>query len=198
MNVKTIILIITLFMFSWAMRPIYNEPVVYKNFITSDECEYIKRKAVSRLKRSTVSEDYTIDDKIRKSETAWLTRKDPIIDSIIKKCVALTNRPVENCEDLQVLRYTSGGFYKPHQDVDKKDDNYRMYTVLLCLNDDFTGGETSFPNLKKEYKLRKGDALFFNTVNNYHMMTDKAIHGGKPVKSGEKWVCNLWVRKFEY
>ena len=46
------------------MRPIYNEPVVYKNFITNGECEYIKRKAMSRLKRSTVSEDYTIDDKI--------------------------------------------------------------------------------------------------------------------------------------
>ena len=49
------------------MRPIYNEPVVYKNFITNGECEYIKRKAMSRLKRSTVSEDYTIDDKIRKT-----------------------------------------------------------------------------------------------------------------------------------
>ena len=46
------------------MRPIYNEPVVYKNFITNGECEYIKRKAMPRLKRSTVSEDYTINDKI--------------------------------------------------------------------------------------------------------------------------------------
>jgi hypothetical protein len=29
-------------------------------------------------------------------------------------------------------------------------------------------------------------------------MTSKALHGGQPVKSGEKWICNLWVRKYPY
>jgi hypothetical protein len=29
-------------------------------------------------------------------------------------------------------------------------------------------------------------------------MTSKALHGGLPVKSGEKWVCNLWVRQYPY
>jgi prolyl 4-hydroxylase len=28
--------------------------------------------------------------------------------------------------------------------------------------------------------------------------TSDALHGGQPVKSGEKWVCNLWVHKYPY
>ena len=76
--------------------------------------------------------------------------------------------------------------------------NPRLYTFILALNDEYDGGETSFPNLKSEYRLHAGDALFFDTLDNYELETSKALHGGKPVKSGEKWICNLWVRKYPY
>jgi prolyl 4-hydroxylase len=52
--------------------------------------------------------------------------------------------------------------------------------------------------LGNEYKLNAGDALFFDILDNYELETSKALHGGKPVKSGEKWICNLWVRKYPY
>ena len=67
---------------------------------------------------------------------------------------------------------------------------------FLALNDDYEGGETVFPKIKKAYKLNAGDALFFDTLDNYEFDTSKALHGGRPVKSGEKWICNLWVRKY--
>ena len=53
-------------------------------------------------------------------------------------------------------------------------------------------------NLKEKYKLKAGDALFFNTLDNYGLDTSKALHGGEPVKNGEKWICNLWVHKYKY
>ena len=73
-----------------------------------------------------------------------------------------------------------------------------MYTFILALNDGYRGGETTFPNLNKSYKLNAGDVLFFDTLDNYNFITSKALHGGQPVKSGEKWVCNLWVHKYPY
>jgi len=76
--------------------------------------------------------------------------------------------------------------------------NKRMYTVILALNDDYEEGETEFPNIQKKYKLNKGDALFFHTLDNYGMINSKALHGGLPVKSGEKWICNVWVHKYPY
>ena len=74
----------------------------------------------------------------------------------------------------------------------------RVLTFIIYLNDIDEGGETEFPNINKRYRLEKGDVLFFNTLNNYECVTKKALHGGAPVKSGEKWVCNLWIRKYKY
>jgi prolyl 4-hydroxylase len=143
--------------------------------------------------------DRDIDESVRKSETAWLkASEDPVVDKLIRKCVSMTDRPLHNCEDLQVLKYKPGGFYKPHQDCFEDDKNKRMYTFIIALNDEYEGGETEFPNINKRYRLEKGDVLFFNTLNNYECITKKALHGGAPVKSGEKWVCNLWIRKYRY
>jgi len=64
----------------------------------------------------------------------------------------------------------------------------------MYLNDNYTGGETHFKNINKTFKLEKGDALFFSSLNYNNEITNLSMHEGKPVKSGEKWVCNLWIR----
>jgi len=178
--------------------PRYPDPRVLKGFLSDEEREYIIKKAEKNLKPSMISSDFKLDEKVRKSETAWLEKDDPVVNSVIQRCLKFTDRPFVNCEKLQVLRYEPGGFYDPHQDAFKNEKNPRMYTFILALNDEYDGGETVFPNLGKSYKLEKGDALFFDTLDNYEMITSKALHGGKRVKSGEKWICNLWVHKYPY
>ena len=194
-----VILFVSFLLIIWFFIPIYEKPRVLKNVLSEDECKHIQDIASKKLQTSTVSMSRDIDEKIRKSETAWLkASEDPVVDKLIRKCVSMTDRPLHNCEDLQVLKYKPGGFYKPHQDTLPGDKNKRMYTFIIALNDEYEGGETEFPNIKRRYRLVKGDALFFNTLNNYECATKKALHGGTPVKSGEKWVCNLWIRKYRY
>ena len=180
------------------LLPTYPKPVVIENFLSENERIHIKQEAKSKLQVSTVDKDRRVDEQIRKSETAWLSTEDPIIRSVVERCVSRTDRPIENCEQLQVLRYTEGGHYNPHQDVFYQDKNKRLYTFIIALNDDYEGGETAFPYLNEKYKLNAGDALFFHTLDNYGLDTTDALHGGQPVKSGEKWVCNLWVHKYPY
>jgi prolyl 4-hydroxylase len=173
--------------------------MVIPNFILDEEINHIKKEAESKFFTSTIAANGTIDKTMRDSETAWLDLEDPVVNRVAERCVSLTDRPLKNCEKLQILRYGSGGFYKPHQDTfSDTEGNKRMYTIILALNDDYEGGETVFPNLRRKYKLNKGDALFFHTLDNYELMTYKALHGGLPVKSGEKWICNLWVHKYPY
>ena len=193
------ILLIFIIVLVWYLIPVYQKPRVIPNFISDEEINHIKKEAESKFSISTVAANRTIDKTIRDSETAWLDLEDPVVNRVAERCVSLTDRPLKNCERLQVLRYGSGGFYSPHQDTfsDTK-GNKRMYTIILALNDDYEEGETIFPNLRRKYKLRKGDALFFHTLDNYELMTSKALHGGLPVKSGEKWICNLWVHKYPY
>lgn len=192
------ILILFLIVLVVYMLPTYPRPVIIENFLSENERIHIKQRAESKLQVSTVAKDRKVDEKIRKSETAWLSTEDPIVKSVVERCISRTDRPIENCEQLQVLRYKPGGHYQPHQDVFYEDKNKRVHTFILALNDEYEGGETSFPNIKEKYKLRAGDALFFDTLDNYGLDTSDALHGGEPVKSGEKWVCNLWVHKYPY
>ena len=194
-----ILLVFALLFILWYIAPIYIKPVVIENVLTREECDHIKNIASKRLSTSTVSMSRDIDTKVRQIETAWIKPgEDKVVKKLMDKCLENIDRPLKNCEDLQVLRYKKGGFYNPHQDAFQNDKNRRMYTFIIALNDDYEEGGTNFPNLNKTYKLKKGDSLFFHTLNNYECITKKALHGGLPVKSGEKWICNLWVHKHPY
>lgn len=193
-----LLLIIALVLLVLYMLPTYPKPRVLKGFLSESERRYIMNEAVGKLEASSISHNKTVDESIRKSETAWLSREDPVVKNIMLRCLKYTDRPLRNCEKLQVVRYKPGGHYRPHQDAFNDDENMRLYTFILALNDGYRGGETVFPNLKKSYRLDAGDALFFDTVNNYNFITSEALHGGSPVHSGDKWICNLWVRKYPY
>ena len=98
-----------------------------------------------------------------------LEKEIPVVRKLVDRVCWWLGRPSENAEQLQVVKYNPGGFYNVHQDancfVDESSDNERLYTVLVCLNDGFEGGETEFPEIGEKFKLKKGDALFFNTLN---------------------------------
>ena len=170
----------------------YIEPKVIPDFLTEDEIEYIKKESINKFTPSRVG--YGHEDRERRvSETVIFALNDPIADRISRKCAGLTNKTVTHCEKLQVVRYKEGGFYKYHYDTFKTNvNNQRLYTFIIALND-YEGGETEFPQLNVEYKLKKGDALFFHTLDNHEYETSLALHSGKYVKSAEKWICNLWV-----
>lgn len=194
---KYLTLIITLLILYFILVPRYHKPRIVKGMITRGECEFIKNEAESHLKPSTVSNSKILNPSVRKSETAWLGGE--AIDSIVSRCIKEVDGDLERCEDLQVLRYRPGGFYKPHQDAFKS-ENIRTHTIMIALNDhtEFSGGATIFPNINKSYSLKKGDALVFNTLNNYGWIDDRALHGGAPISGGEKWLANIWVHERPY
>ena len=188
------ILVAVLILLVLILRPTYREPVIIKGFLSDDECEYIKSIVKDKLKPSTISDQMVEDPTVRKSETAWIDHTDPVIRNIMHRCTDDRTK----CESLQVLRYTPGGFYRPHQDADVTHTNKRAHTFIFALNDEYEGGKTCFPVLDKKYRLQKGDALSFDTLNSWGRVPKQAIHGGEPVVSGEKWIANLWIRQSSY
>jgi len=198
---RSLLVIIAIIVLCVLYRPRYHQPRVYRNVFTPRVCDHIINLASTKLEPSTVSEDREVDQSIRKSKTAWLDPKsDKVVKQVIDKCSSFTDRPSKNCEHLQVLKYKPGGFYTEHQDTFEKhlEKNYRMYTCIIGLNEEYEGGETVFPTIKKKYRLNRGDVLVFNTLNDWDMFTDDALHAGTTVHSGEKWICNLWVHKHEF
>ena len=91
------------------MLPVYREPMVIKGLLTDEERAHIMKEAEGKFRTSTISQLEHVDETVRKSETAWLSTNDPIVNDVITRCIGYTDRPFKNCENLQVLRYKPGG-----------------------------------------------------------------------------------------
>jgi hypothetical protein len=86
--------------------------------------------------------------------------------------------------EIQLVRYRPGGFFFTHQDGIDAPSEWRKRSFVLYLNDDFTGGETSFPALGAVVRPRTGYALTFPPY---------FAHGAEPVIAGEKYVFTFWL-----
>jgi prolyl 4-hydroxylase len=187
------------------MEDEYINPTIYDKFITADEAEYIKEYTKDKFINSeTVGGG--VDVKTRKSKTAWIDKDDPVVKKIILRACAVNNYPFENAEHLQVVKYGPDGYYNPHHDS-APDDNkesaeflesggHRIMTMLIYLNDDFTGGATRFVTLNKDVKPPKcGSILFYPLDKNNRKCHPKALHAGMPIETGEKYIANVWIRQ---
>jgi prolyl 4-hydroxylase len=177
------------------------------DFLTKEECKRIIEISKPKLFTSRVySSDSDLEDKnVRISEQCWLKNDDDEFISILSKRIAdVTKMELKSQEDLQVVKYKEGGFYKPHFDACNKvtDDCTRLnkglgprfITFIIYLNDDFEGGETFFPHINKKVVPKMGKAAIFYNVDQYGEVLPKSLHGGLDVKNGEKWICNKWIR----
>ena len=184
----------------------WDPPVVVDSVLSEDDCRYIIEKANSLFKPSGVV-GVNGQDPSRTSETAWISKDDPVAKKVFAKACEMTGKEMSCCEDLQVVRYKPGTYYKAHHDscCDGSDacqefetkGGQRVGTLLVYLNDEFTDGETHFPaHGDVKMKAPPGSAIFFRPLaNDTPKCHPKALHAGLPISSGTKYVCNAWVRE---
>ena len=69
---------------------------------------------------------------------------------------------------------------------------YEVYPGNTYEGDTF---KEAIGRLKKKYKLPTGNGVLW-AMNNKdgNQVHPKAEHCGLPIKSGEKWIANVWVR----
>lgn len=186
----------------------WEHPRIVSDVITRDDCKYIIDKATPLFKQSSVV-GVAGTDASRTSQTAWIPKHDPVAQKILAKALEFTDKNIENCEDLQVVRYEPGTFYRQHHDscCDDSDgcSNFeseggqRVATLLIYLNSDFEDGETHFPNLDLKLKADPGSAILFRPLGrDENKCHPKALHAGLPPSTGVKYVCNAWVRENKF
>lgn len=198
---------------------------LWHNFLTHEECDHIVKISLPHIARSGVvnMDGSTSEDNIRTSWGTFLTRgQDEVVYAIEHRVANWTHLPVENAEDMQVLRYQFNQTYGAHWDDLDLDENpeglgggsVRVATVLIYLADAEEGGETAFPHsrfLDKEKQTagqtysacaegnvaahaRKGNAIMFWDAKVGSMRQDKwSMHTGCPVLKGEKWTAVKWI-----
>jgi prolyl 4-hydroxylase len=183
----------------------WDKPLPVENIITPEECRHLIDLATPRFSRSGIV-GKPGPDAVRTSETAWIDKDDPVSQKIIKKACELTGKTPDYCEQIQVVRYTPGAYYRPHHDSCCDEDpsclefekisGQRIGTLLIYLNNEFENGETEFPNLQSKFRAQPGTGVFFRPMNKSGKQCHPlALHGGMPPVNGTKYACNVWVRE---
>jgi prolyl 4-hydroxylase len=175
----------------------------YKNILSVDECNEL-----ISISKDKLSEATTLGTKIkdyRTAEITWLIEKTDLNEKIKNIVSEKTDLPIENQEQVHIVKYNIGGEYKQHHDFFHPDTDYykthiekggqRIYSCLFYLNDDFQGGETHFPKVNYKVKPELGKLVIWKNLNDDSSINLNSLHAGLPVTSGEKWICIIWVRE---
>ena len=198
----------------------------FHSFLSNVECDAIinfsNKKGMKKSKVYSQTNNGTslinLDSRI--SEQLWLSDNDTNEDYEIQKIVnkihtlneSITKIPKINQENIQVVKYNKGGFYKEHYDACSYDaekcknmnnnSGQRITTLLIYLNDNFEGGETKFTHEKVKLNVEpeKGMAILFYNVSSKDndIVHPLSLHTGSELLSGEKWICNVWSHKNKF
>ncbi|MCV2356271.1 2OG-Fe(II) oxygenase [Paucibacter sp. B2R-40] len=180
--------------------------VVLGGLLSDEECDAMVAAASARLSRSETVATTPGGSEInpaRTSDGMFFERgESDLIRQIESRLAKLLNWPIDRGEGLQVLRYRPGAEYLPHYDyfdpaMDGAADilkrgGQRVATLVMYLNTPQAGGATIFPDIKLDVSPIKGNAVFFS-YDRPHPQT-QSLHGGAPVREGEKWVATKWLR----
>lgn len=180
----------------------HNVPTVelHEKFLTPDEC----RRFLSLPLDFNRSQGWDRDnDKphlhdARTSETAYAGK---LTDDLRQKIADYFNVDKDFIEPLQFQRYGPGQQYRAHHDYFSTGinlENNRVWTFVLYLNEEFTGGATEFPLLGLGIRPQAGSGLFFKYDYDDPALNNKTLHAGTPVITGSKTIVTAWFRKNPY
>jgi len=182
---------------------------VVEAFAPPEVCDWLIERARPRLVPAQVYDHDSGEARSRNVRTNSechfrADESDFVLLLVCARIAAVTGLPVGAMEATAILHYTPGQKFEPHHDfLDTSIPGYakavarggqRVLTFLLCLNDEYEGGETDFPMIGKRYKGHKGNAVFFWNVEPDGTPDKRTLHAGLPPTRGEKWLLSQWVR----
>ena len=165
------------------------------------ECAYLIDVATPNLQPSVVVDPRTgrqVANPVRTSSATGFpfTDENPAIHALNRRLAAASGTDVRAAEPLQILHYAPGQQYHEHSDAlpGVAASQQRVLTFLVYLNEDFDGGETSFPQLGIKVRGRTGDGLLFRNAQADGTPDPRSIHAGLPVTRGAKHLASRWIR----
>jgi len=120
------------------------------------------------------------------------------IRSLERRLTRLLDRPIDQYEPWQAVRYRRGGHFDFHNDAgywacDLAGE--RELTVMLYLNAPDQGGGTRFRDLGIEVAARPGRLVVWNNLLVDGTCNPRMIHAGTPVRKGRKCILVTWIRQ---
>ncbi len=136
---------------------------------------------------------------LRTSESIDISRLQFNVNGLIREIYTQTiaghfRVQFEWFERPDILRYKEGGEYKPHADAENWNAETQRWnrvidrdvSMLLYLNEGFSGGEITFPNFGVKLQPARGLLIAFPSDARY-------LHAATPVQSGVRYALVSWA-----
>lgn len=171
-------------------------------------CSWLVERARNRLQPALVYDSVSHENQIHEMRTNTMSLFDyanfDVVQFLVQARMSLTcGYPMQHFETPMVLHYDVGQQITPHFDfIDAKAADYleqireqgqRMVTFLLYLNDEYGGGETTFPELGIAHRGNAGGGLYFINAHADLSPDRRMLHTGSPPTSGEKWIVSQFI-----
>jgi prolyl 4-hydroxylase len=194
-------------------RLVFESPRVQciDGFVPATICDWLIASGEPRLRKAKVHDprtgQHTENASVRNNSVVSynLTQYDMIMVMLRARVAALAGVTTDDLEPPMLLQYEPGQQFAAHYDYldpsipalarDVAENGQRVGTFLLYLNDDYSGGETDFPELDWRFKGRKGDALLFWSAGPDGALDRRTRHAGLAPVSGQKWLLSQWIRR---
>lgn len=194
-----------------AHETLYDRPVIRRiaGAIPQELCDYIVGSAATGLQPAAwfnpQSNQWEADPLRHCMTRIFLPIDQPLTISAVTARMAVTAETSVDCGELPtVLFYKPGQEYQPHLDVMPEEiaaseveaarGGQRVKTAVLYLNDDYSGGEIHFMRADKTLTPKKGAIVVYDNLLGDGTIDEQALHEGRPVTLGEKWVMSLPIR----
>jgi PKHD-type hydroxylase len=166
------------------------------NFLSKKECEDLLQFSLTKeLKPALVSDTSILNIKSRKSNIFFydysldFPNLNEKLINIFKKEVNVKGYNIDFTNNhFQFTQYTKGGYYNWHTDSSVGLYEERYCSMVIQLNDEYTGGELQIKNKDdNEITLEKG-------LGNLFIFYSNLIHRVKPIISGTRYSLVNWFR----
>jgi hypothetical protein len=182
-----------------------------EDFLSAEEAEAFQRVCKESFERSLAGDQL---NPVRTSFQCWCNfpkcYTDPVVHRVTRRINELTGTPYDNGEDLQIVRYEPGQFYRRHHDQNTAvwtPQGPRILTFFMYLNDPDAGGETAFPTVRSPdgdghlvVRPKLGHAILWPSVLSERPMEadSRTDHEAMPVHEGVKFGANMWIHQFSF
>jgi prolyl 4-hydroxylase len=179
------------------------------NLVPASVCAWLISRAHGRLEPAKVYDAVIKRDMVHEMRTNTLANFDyatlDVVQFLVQARMAHScGYRIQHFEAPMILHYDVGQQITPHFDfIDVNAPDYdqqireqgqRMITFLLYLNEDYSGGETTFPKLAIANRGKLGDGLYFINAHENRAPDRTMLHIGSPPTAGEKWIVSQFIR----
>ena len=175
-----------------------------RGFLDAEHCRVLIDLIDAGRRPSTIADDNG-DHYFRTSETCDLEAREPVVQELERRLLALSRIEARFGEPVQGQRYDVGQEFKPHTDYFEPGGRdyenccsvagQRSWTFMVYLNEVASGGGTRFKELNKIFHPQTGKLLCWNNRLPDGSVNPHTLHHGMKVRSGVKYVITKWYRE---